>query len=51
MTERATVVYGRARVVGEALGRKPPNKVRTGGENEGDGGVMPVVSHTPPFFC
>ena len=31
----------------ELTGRKPPNKVRTGGENEGDGGAVPVVSHTP----
>ena len=34
------MVYHLARVVGEALGRKPPNKVRIGGRDEGGGGVM-----------
>ena len=31
-------------------GRKPPNKVRTGGEDEGDGGVMSIGSNTPFYM-
>ena len=40
MTERAQIVYYSARVVARSrAGRKPPNKVRTGGEDGGDGGI------------
>ena len=47
MTERATVVYGRARVVALVAGRKPPNKVRTGGETRGMAASCLRISHDP----
>ena len=51
MTERAQIVYYSARVVARSdSGRKPPNKVRTGGRDEGGGAGMPVGSHTPLYM-
>ena len=34
----------------ELSGGKPPNKVRTGGEDEGDGGVMHIGFNTPFYM-
>ena len=51
MTERAQIVYYSARVVARSdTGRKPPNKVRTGGRDKGGGGVMSVDLTRPIYM-
>ena len=51
MTERAQIVYYSARVVARSdTGRKPPNKVRTGGRDEGGGAGMSKDLNRPIYM-